>query len=426
MKFRILAYLAIPLLFLACNNDSNNTTPLYEVSPGNFSFLMNRTKTKLTSTLLDPVRVDDYVSTFGFRSGRFEDFDEKYIEGTRQIRESYIFKSRTEEGKFEGSDSLKFGFEVRYNALGQITYLFEEGNKDEFEYDSNGNLLYRKFYNRRESTETISRILYDSLGNLMFYYQYKILEDSTYEFDLFREYNYTEKSDKIIVEINEIENRSSNFRQLFTKKEFDLSGQYVREDSEVYVFGGKVQYNLMYHYDNDTGELLSKTVNTSGSSQQTINTFDTIGRLIEKRDLTDRISTLSEEKTIRNYTENNLIVSKHYSADPVQEGTYTGHLETTVSELDEYGNPLSIKNSSKDSIFTDGSTHTYEYDDKGNWIKRNTSYVSLKTKRWDYRVDEKWVFVRKISYASKPSESMIGLDLKAEKLLQEVLNKDIK
>ena len=389
---------------------------------------MNRTKTKLTSKLLDPVRVDDYVSALGFRSRKFESFDEKYIEGTRRIRAFYIFKSRTEDGKFEGSDSLRFKFEVRYNALGQVTYLYEEGNKDEFEYDSKGNLLCLKCYNRREKNETIGRVLYDSLGNLMFYYQYKILEDSTYTFDLFREYNYTEKSDKIIVEINEIENWSSNCRKLFTKKEFDLSGQYATEDSEVYVFGNKYKCNITYRYDNDNDELLSRTVNTSSSSGQTINTFDTIGRLIEKRDLTERLSALSEEKTLRNYTQNNLIVSKYYSADPVLEGTYTGHLETTVSELDEYGNPVSIKNSSQDSIFTDGSTHRYEYDDKGNWIKKNTSYVSFKTKRWNYRVEEKWIFVRKISYASmdQPRKSINGLDLKAEELLQEVLSKDLK
>lgn len=430
MKLRMLIYLSI-IFTAACNNDNS---PQNKTPNGDFSFLMNRIENKPSQKLLDPIKVDDVVSTFGFRDLSFENYDKKYIKGTSQIREFDTYTHWTDESKILDKDTLYFNFEIQFNELGLITYLDNGKAKNEFKYDSNGNLLFRKLDSGENNKVTISRIFYDSLGNLMFYYQYQILEDSTYVLDCFKEYNYLkeedfEGQDKIIVKIKGVEKWTS-YHTSSTKKEFALSRQFVTEYRDAYspLTASNSKFKVCYQYDKNDQNLLSKSyidIKTSDTSHQMTYLYNTTGQLIEKKEIL-RNSSFQEYKTVSEYRLNTLIVSDYFYTDsPKKEDPDIGHLSTQVRKLDQYKNPISTKESLEDSIFREASNHTYEYDDKGAWIRKKSTYVGLKTKKWDYEVFEKLLSIREINYSpiQDSSKSTIEPDLKAESLLQEVLSK---
>lgn len=243
-------------------------------------------------------------------------------------KETHILKEYIRH--YSSSGTYSGGSEIEYDESGNVLKVtFYDGNdsieeRTETEYDSNGNELIKNFYNSKGNLYQYIEWEYDSAGNCTKEECYNLVLDKV-------KYLYTWDYDANGNKIKWYKNDS-----LYFEYEYDASGNRIREVE--YLSDGRINKDWSMEYDS-------------------------AGNRIKKEAFEEDAGGTYYDRYIWEYDSNGNEVVVDYSSSFA--------MYRDEKEYDEAGNCIQvIRYSEKGGKILDKETWSYEYDDKGNIIKK--------------------------------------------------------
>jgi hypothetical protein len=241
---------------------------------------------------------------------------------------------------------------AQYNEKNKITEYKSYNSEGKLEchntlkYDTKGNIIEKTRTTENEDEKLI--FIYDSYNRL-------VEESRYYKGNFGKRFNYKYDSYG-----NKIEEKFSNLHDNKSITTFQYNSKGKKISSTKYDYDGELSKKLIYKYDNYNRLIEVISENDSLSKEKEQYNYDKSGNLIEKYQYDFLSREFTEKFDIKGNLVEKISVKKVYSPE---DNDYTKS-EKTV--------------------------HKYEYDSKGNWIKRIIYHVEAsKTFPEKYRVTER-------------------------------------
>ncbi|MFK7748612.1 MAG: hypothetical protein AB8B65_09490 [Kordia sp.] len=403
------------------------------------------TKNNWSEKLIDPIAVDKTLESFMYNITISSGFDTIFNKQPRYVRQFSNQFGYGDPIAMKG-DTVYVHTEAHFNAAGQMTKLKNEDNTYFYFYDKKGNIVHRESRDNDEDhygdkDSRVERMSYDTYGNLLTYFEYKITKDSVYHFDEYKTYSYQKQGTDIIVTIKGLEERAGgrSYYQYITTKTFDNAKLIQLEHNKGKFLGNGASNERTdeYVYEIIKGKPYLQSVKYTSSNQimtyNTLDTYirDTLGRLVMKFDKTIKPSGYYGYRYIYEYPEKNTKVTKllfETNIPKARRGSYEdvkeGLQKTFIKSVDNYGNVTKDAEIDSDkNVAARTQLAEYTFDKHLNWITKTITDKYEYTLKDEDDTGDVEKYYREISYFSSPEKlaKPPEIDKKATALKNEIL-----
>ncbi|MGH1387275.1 hypothetical protein [Kordia sp.] len=402
------------------------------------------TKSTVSERLIDPVAVDSVLVSFTRNITISSGFDTIFNKQPKHVRQFSKWSGYGDDAVVIENDTVYIHTEVDFNTIGQITKLKNDEDTYFYYYDKKGNILHRESRENGEDhygdmDSRVEQMSYDTYGNILTFFEYKITKDSVYHFDEYKTYSYQKQGTDIVATIKGLEKRGYGYLLYTTTKKFDSAGLIQTQHRHENIGNGRTfEYTTEYIYETIKGKPYLQSVKYTSSGQfegYALDTYlrDADGNLVIKFDKTVGSNGYRGYKYIHEYPKKNTKVTKllfETNIPKARRSSYKDEKEglqkTFIKSVDNYGNIIKdIEIDSDKDVATRIQLAEYTFDKHLNWITKTITdkyeYTSKDEDEDDIGDIEK--YYREISYFSSPEKlaKPPKIDQKAEALKNEIL-----